>query len=373
MNGNTLGTATLATGLSSDQQAAVGSFVNSFFTDGNIQEVIYYSADKSTVRTDIEGNISAYYQSAKLLDESYGSGAEAAYSVRQLKRDNTECMVIRRASDSTTTTIGFDSEGNISEADIISFCTGSDVYSPSVWHDQSQTGGTGSGNDATQSDPTKQPTIYTGGALVKENGKLALDFDGVSNTLVNTTVSVADYGFTLVNLNTYPSTSGIPSGLYDNTATSIYYHNNQVGGTGGFNNRIQARNSSTGQTWVQSVDGKNTLSYLSFDSSTTRTITADGNLNSTNNSNITFAAPNSFSIGAMSDSSPAGYINSNIQEVLLLNDIKNASDQTSIEENVGDYFTQNNATTRHVFRCGGGVLFEAFGLERIRWFSNPRP
>ena len=78
----------------------------------------FTTADKSSVRTDIEGNISAYYQSAKLLDESYGSGAEAAYSVRQLKRDNTECMVIRRASDSTTTTIGFDGSGNIDEAAI---------------------------------------------------------------------------------------------------------------------------------------------------------------------------------------------------------------------------------------------------------------
>ena len=271
-----------------------------------------------------------------LLNETYGSGAEAAYSTRRLNGNVTECMVIRRASGTpATTTIGFDGSGNISEADIISFCTGT-TCTVSEWIDQS-----GNGNDATAPSTGQEPTIYTGGALVKENGKLALDFDGVSNTLVNTTVSVADYGFTLVNLNTYPSTSGIPSGLYDNTATSIYYHNNQVGGTGGFNNRIQARNSSTGQTWVQSVDGKNTLSYLSFDSSTTRTITADGNLNSTNNSNITFAAPNSFSIGAMSDSSPAGYINSNIQEVLLLNDIKNASDQTSIEENVGDYFTQN--------------------------------
>jgi hypothetical protein len=270
-----------------------------------------------------------------LLNETYGSGAEAAYSTRRLNGNVTDCMVIRRASDSTTTTIGFDGSGNIDEAAIETFCTGTSctLYQ---WLDQS-----GNGNTATAAAPANEPTIYTGGALVKENGKLALDFDGVSNTLVNTTVSVADYGFTLVNLNTYPSTTGVPSGLYDNTATSIYYHNNQVGGTGGFNNRIQARNSSTGQTWVQSVDGKNTLSYLSFDSSTSRTITADGNLNSTNNSNITFAAPNSFSIGAMSDSSPASYINSNIQEVLLFNAIKNASDQTSIEENIGDYFTQN--------------------------------
>ena len=92
------------------------------------QEFVVYASDKSTDRTDIEGNISAYYQSAKLLDESYGSGAEAAYSVRQLKRDNTECMVIRRASDSTTTTIGFDGSGNISEADIDFVLHGYDLH-----------------------------------------------------------------------------------------------------------------------------------------------------------------------------------------------------------------------------------------------------
>ena len=48
-----------------------------------------------------------------LLNETYGSGAEAAYSTRRLNGNVTDCMVIRRASDSTTTTIGFDGSGNI--------------------------------------------------------------------------------------------------------------------------------------------------------------------------------------------------------------------------------------------------------------------
>ena len=101
-----------------------------------------------------------------LLNETYGSGAEAAYSTRRLNGIcQTECMVIRRASDSTTTTIGFDGSGNISEADIISFCTGTTctVYQ---WLDQS-----GNGNTATAAAPANEPTIYTGGAIVKENGK----------------------------------------------------------------------------------------------------------------------------------------------------------------------------------------------------------
>ena len=59
-----------------------------------------------------------------LLNETYGSGAEAAYSTRRLNGNVTECMVIRRASDSTTTTIGFDGSGNIDEAAIETFCTG---------------------------------------------------------------------------------------------------------------------------------------------------------------------------------------------------------------------------------------------------------
>ena len=134
------------------------------YIDGQLQEIIIFDNSKSTTdRTDIEGNISAYYQSAKLLDEQFGSGAEAAYSVRQLKRDNTECMVIRRASDSTTTTIGFDASGNINEAAITTFCTGT-TCSVQTWIDQS-----GNGNDATAAAPANEPTIYTGGAILKNS------------------------------------------------------------------------------------------------------------------------------------------------------------------------------------------------------------
>ena len=89
-------------------------------------------------------------------------------------------MTIRRASDGTTQTIGFVGE-EIDESAITTFCTGT-TCTVQVWHDQSQTGGTGSGNDAEQTTPNKQPTIYTGGQLVKEGGRLALDFDG-SNAL----------------------------------------------------------------------------------------------------------------------------------------------------------------------------------------------
>jgi hypothetical protein len=122
-----------------------------------------------------------------LLNESYGSGAAAAYGTRRLNGNYSgACMTIRRASDGTTQTIGFVGE-EIDESAITTFCTGT-TCTVQTWHDQSQTGGTGSGNDATQTDSTKQPTIYTGGALVKDGGRLALDFDGTDDELTSTTV-----------------------------------------------------------------------------------------------------------------------------------------------------------------------------------------
>jgi hypothetical protein len=79
-----------------------------------------------------------------LLNESYGSGAEAAYSTRRLNGNVTDCMVIRRASDSTTTTIGF-VDGDIDEAAIETFCTGTTctVYQ---WLDQSGNGNSDGGS-----------------------------------------------------------------------------------------------------------------------------------------------------------------------------------------------------------------------------------
>ena len=87
-----------------------------------------------------------------LLNESYGSGAAAAYGTRRLNGNYSgACMTIRRASDGTTQAIGFVGE-EINESAITSFCTGTSC-TVQVWHDQSQTGGTGSGNDATQTKP----------------------------------------------------------------------------------------------------------------------------------------------------------------------------------------------------------------------------
>ena len=116
-----------------------------------------------------------------LLDESYGSGAAAAYSVRKLTNRVSVAMTIRRDSDSTETDIGFDSNGNLDEGAITAFCTGTTCRVAS-WKDQS-----GNDNHAVQAVASNQPTIYTGGAIVKDNGRVSLSFN--SDTLGLTGIS----------------------------------------------------------------------------------------------------------------------------------------------------------------------------------------
>ena len=301
-----------------------GTFTTIGSYTGQSQEIIIYTVDKSSNRTDIEGNISAYYQSAKLLDEQYGSGAEAAYSVRQLKRDNTECMVIRRASDSTTTTIGFDSEGNIDEAAITTFCTGTSCTTYQ-WIDQS-----GNGNDATAAAPANEPTIYTGGALVKEGGKLALDFDGASDFFESGAVTTSSQPVTVISTTT-PQATAFSGGILNTTDSNnfIDFYRNDGG--------LAINAGSTISSSFDYVQDDRYLKFSLFNGASSE-VWANGYSVLTGNPSTTGISGNLF-VGKYLTSSN-NFMNGFMQEVLLYSENK-SSVRTSIEENIGDYFTQN--------------------------------
>ena len=104
-----------------------------------------------------------------LLDTSYGSGAEAAYSVRKLRTAYTgPAMKVQDTVGGATQDIYFDANNNLDEAAIISYGGSNDVF-VQTWYDQSI-----NGNNATQPSSLLRPKIYDGttGALVKENGKV---------------------------------------------------------------------------------------------------------------------------------------------------------------------------------------------------------
>jgi hypothetical protein len=293
------------------------------YSNARTQEFILYASDKSTDRTSIEGNISAYYQSAKLLDEQFGSGAEAAYSTRQLRRAQTECMVIRRASDSTTQTIGFDASGNIDEAAINTFCSGTTctVYQ---WIDQS-----GNGNTATAAAQANEPTIYTGGALVKDGGRLALDFDGLANNFTSTINNVSQ-GFDIYTVHNFNTTPTATQRLYDSdNGGRITRGSNSTANNFAFAGTVLSWSpQQTGQ--VQETTVYNGVSSL-VRVSGTQAASGDAGTNSTGTDLV---------LGA-DQSATTHYIEGQIQEIILFDNSKSTTDRTSIEENIGDYFTQN--------------------------------
>jgi len=121
---------------------------------------------------------------AAFLLDTY-TGAAAAYSVRRLLTAYTgSCMRVREDSGDTETDIGFDSNGDLDTAAIATHCGSANGY-VTKWYGQESSGGTGSGNDATQTTNASQPQIYNGTAVITENGKPALkaDVNGFETTL----------------------------------------------------------------------------------------------------------------------------------------------------------------------------------------------
>jgi len=104
-----------------------------------------------------------------LLLDDYPS-AEIAYSVRKLRTGYTgsSIRVRRSVSPFDETNIGFDSNGDLDTAAIVSF-GGSDSLTVSIWYDQST-----NGVNAAQSTATAQPVIYDGSAVITKGGNPAL-------------------------------------------------------------------------------------------------------------------------------------------------------------------------------------------------------
>tara|TARA_R110000850_G_scaffold25187_1_gene72882 strand:+ start:73 stop:1977 length:1905 start_codon:yes stop_codon:yes gene_type:complete len=106
--------------------------------------------------------------SVPLLLDTYPN-ASAAYSLRKLRNDYAGDAIEVRIDTATTPqpsyNIGFDSDGNLDTADLLSKAGSNDAY-VAVWYDQS-----GNANNATQTTAAKQPKIVNAGSVILENGK----------------------------------------------------------------------------------------------------------------------------------------------------------------------------------------------------------
>lgn len=146
---------------------------------GHIQEFIIWDTDQTSNRQGIEDNVINRYEiNFGLLDKD-DTNAEAAMSVRRLKRSYTGfCMQIREAAGDTLQNIGFDIYGNLDVAAIEAHC-GSSIGYVVRWYDQS-----GNGRHAIQEAPSQQPIIYDGNVVYTSNGRHAIDFHSVPTGLL---------------------------------------------------------------------------------------------------------------------------------------------------------------------------------------------
>jgi len=109
------------------------------------------------------------------------AGVTAYYSLRRFTtgEDNNAIRVRKEVSlVDEEQDIGFDANGDLDTSALLEFATdadGGNVY-VSIWYDQS-----GNGNNATNATESEQPLVVSGGTLVEENGKAAIDFDGVDD------------------------------------------------------------------------------------------------------------------------------------------------------------------------------------------------
>ena len=290
---------------------------------GKFQEVIVYLSDESSNRSGIETNINNYYSIYDTgLLEDYPN-ASAAYSVRQLTTAATSSMKIRRSSDNTEQVIGFTSNGDLNTGSIEIFCAGGDCYID-TWYDQSE-----NKNNATQTDANKQPLIFSNNAVITENGKPCINFNGSSylessGYIVELSQNNASvFSVTRPNTATYLLTEGDVVSSYSSNfifpfSPNILWVNTTTFGTVALNQQT-----SIGFDY----DGTNFTAYK------------NSNLNgNTGSATINTETSTNTYIGAGADGATSRRYNGTVQELITYKS-NQSSNRPNIETNINNYYS----------------------------------
>ena len=298
------------------------------------------------------------------------TGAAAGYSTRRLSSSATNLMRIREDSGDTETDIGYDSNNELDTAAIATHCGTANGFVVK-WYDQS-----GNGNDAYQ--PTAgfsglQPKIYDGTsqAVITENGKPAVDFDGSNHYMITTsTITVnstrSDFGVFALNRNTgnggaLCSTDSIDGGprLAQNLRTTTTTAPTlQTALTVGFPVKVVA-----GTT---SLNTSTQYLMTATQSTSTLTLYLDGTSeNSASHTNNTGSSKIGLGVG----SGVSGKLEGVLQEIVMYNSDQDAAgNRTGIEGNVNAHFQIGNFGTPT-----SGLLFDypdAAAAYSVRQLAN---
>lgn len=250
---------------------------------------------------------------ALLLDTTYGSGAEAAYSVRKLRSAYTGAAIqVQDAVGGSTYDIGFDVNNNLDTATLLAIA-GTTELRVSIWYDQS-----GNGNDASQPTVINRPIIVSaGGTLVEQENRAAINFPRIlTETLYAGTLG----GQTSTFFSVFTPDNGNSQWIFnfdsDNTP---------------------ALRSEGPFSFTDFVDGVSySGEYKSGDFFERILIRGE--------SFATQTSPEFKFNSRASSFAPSNSGRNHMQEAIIYSSVKSASDNVSIQENIGSYFTKNIPT-----------------------------
>jgi len=241
-----------------------------------------------------------------------------AYSLRRLLSLYTGPLIrVRRSTDDTTLDIGFDTDGDLDTAAMLTF-TGAGNGFVTRWYDQS-----GSGANLEQGTTTAQPSIVTAGVVNTLDAMPAVTFDGTNDYLTVSSVGLYAAGAATMAV--------VFSGASSANAVVVGESNNAGGGalyrlmrssTAAWN--VQATNN-TGALWANSASGDTT-----FDAAQHQAFFADSGsqINTWRDGtpkHVALAATRSgvmtlsnLSMGAhLNGGTPANFLNGKVQELVL--------------------------------------------------------
>ena len=266
----------------------------------------------------------------KLLDTS--GDAAAAYSLRLLNSSyGGNAVNVRRDSDNAEANIGF-AGGGLDTKALSDHCGSANGF-VDTWFDQS-----GNGNDAVQETTGNQPKIYNGAtaAVMEENGKPAVTFDGTSTNL-NSSTGTKTAPFTVLSVaqtNVNTGSSGSRQYAYDG-GTDQNAERALLALRGNQSNKPAIWSSS----WLASLTSTTTnqsLYYVLYDG-------VNSELGIDGNSPVTGDAGTNTFVGITIGSNYLNnldFLDGNIQEIVLYDSDQSATaTRAEIESNMNDFYS----------------------------------
>ena len=266
--------------------------------------------------------------------------AAAAYSLRKLRADYVgaaiEVRIDTAINPQPTYDIGFDSDGNLDTADLLSKAGSDDAY-VAVWYDQS-----GGGNDATQGSASAQPQIVNSGSINLQNGEPCAVFDGVDDFLTLGVGNSLDYSENNIYSFSVNKNNGSVNGRIwadDIIGTQGYIINRPYLGVNGV--FINDGNGYESASNTPATSGINSLSTLAFNGTTGIAISrqngAQYESKTVSNWAGTIGSSGSagFAIGSGADGGQ--YFDGN-QQSLIIYTSNEASNLSGIETNINKYY-----------------------------------